>query len=152
MPQDVIFLNPRTCGIYKNGATRYKTNPTTGLRTDEIDNELIAAVNAYLDGNSGPWQSPVSLDQVFDQRVLVSTYYDERYNEGIKDLLRDHDLEPITIGELIDEGIISERGGHGSPGNDQRTGNIPYIKVSGATNGGVILLLGFLDFGFEKWP
>jgi type I restriction enzyme M protein len=31
---------------------------------------------------------------------------------------------------LIDQGVIMESGGHGSPGNDQRTGTIPYIKVS----------------------
>jgi type I restriction enzyme M protein len=67
---------------------------------------------------------------VFDRRVLVSTYYDERYNEGIKNFLEEHNLESVTLGELIDEDIIAESHGHGSPGNDQRTGTIPYIKVS----------------------
>ena len=36
----------------------------------------------------------------------------------------------VTIGELLDRKIITVRGGHGSPGNDQRTGVVPYIKVS----------------------
>jgi type I restriction enzyme M protein len=127
---EVIFLNPRTCGIYKNGAIRYKTDPSTGLRTDEIDNELIASVDAYIEGNSLHRETHIPLDHVFDRKVLVSTYYDERYNEGIKKLLEEHDVEPVTLGELFDEGVIAERGGHGSPGNDQRTGTIPYIKVS----------------------
>lgn len=33
------------------------------------------------------------------------------------------------LGDLIDIGIISVRGGHGSPSADVRTGDIPYIKV-----------------------
>lgn len=28
--EDVVFLNPRTCGIYKNGAPRYKTPLAVG--------------------------------------------------------------------------------------------------------------------------
>ena len=127
---NVVFLNPRTCGIYKNGEPRYKTNPLTGLRTAEIDNELIEAVDAYLNSETSIGESQIPLDQIYGRRVIVPTYYDERYNEEIHGLLDERSLEPITIGELLDEEIISVRGGHGSPGNDQRTGNIPYIKVS----------------------
>lgn len=36
----------------------------------------------------------------------------------------------MTIGEMVDKGLIKVRGGHGSPGNDQRSGTIPYVKVS----------------------
>ena len=46
----VVFLNPRTCGIYKDGGTRFKTNPDTGLRTTEIDNQLAEQVDRYLRG------------------------------------------------------------------------------------------------------
>lgn len=34
-----------------------------------------------------------------------------------------------SLGDLIDDGIISVRGGHGSPSSDIRIGDIPYIKV-----------------------
>jgi type I restriction enzyme M protein len=36
----------------------------------------------------------------------------------------------MSIGQLADDGVIRVRGGHGSPGNDQRSGEIPYVKVS----------------------
>lgn len=39
-------------------------------------------------------------------------------------------FELKSLGELIDTGIISVRGGHGSPSADVRTGDIPYIKVA----------------------
>jgi type I restriction enzyme M protein len=129
MPE-VVFLNPRTCGIYKDGGTRFKTDATTGLRTDEIDNELIDHVTRYLDGQRPPGAASLPLEQVFASQVLAPTYYDERYNDPIRRLLTEENLKGITIGELITEGHIHVRGGHGSPGNDQRSGHIPYVKVS----------------------
>jgi len=126
----VVFLNPRTCGIYKNGAPRFKRDPGTGRRTDEIDNELIGAVEAYRAGANSAGQSRVALSEIFGRRVLVPTYYDARYNERIKSLLERLAVEPVTLGELLDSATLSVRGGHGSPGNDQRTGHVPYVKVS----------------------
>lgn len=126
----VTFLNARTCGIYKNGSPRYKTDPSTGRRTDEIDNELIEAVDAFLAGKKSPVQTIKTLSDVYNLRVLVPTYYDKRYNDGMRELLSKLGVDGITIGALLDAGIITSRGGHGSPGNDQRSGTIPYIKVS----------------------
>ncbi|MFZ5984132.1 MAG: hypothetical protein ACOYXN_07200 [Acidobacteriota bacterium] len=62
--------------------------------------------------------------------VLVPTYYDGRFNEQIKSLLSKKGLTGKSIGQLESDGVIMVRGGHGSPGNDQRAGSIPYIKVS----------------------
>lgn len=126
----VVFLDPRTCGIYKDGGTRYKTDPATGLRTSEVDNELLEHVTSYLKGTQPPGAAKITLRQVFNKQVLVPTYYDGRYNEGIVRLLRAEKLEGITLAELINSGYISVRGGHGSPSNDQRSGHIPYVKVS----------------------
>lgn len=127
---EVVFLNPRTCGIYKDGGTRYKTDTETGKRTTEVDNELIEHVNLFLNGKMPDGAKKVPLDRAFENKVLVPTYYDDRYQQGIHQLLKDEELEGITIGEMIDEGLIKVRGGHGSPSNDQRSGTIPYVKVS----------------------
>ena len=126
----VVFLNPRTCGIYKDGGRRFKTDPLTGRRTDVVDNELIEHVEAYLAGQNPPGMAAVAASTVFRKKVVVPTYYDARFNSGIKDLLENEVLESVTIGQLLEEEVISVRGGHGSPGNDQRSGHIPYIKVS----------------------
>lgn len=130
MSDKVIFLNPRTCGIYKNGMPRFKTDPSTGKRTEEIDNELIAHVLAYLSKRRPPGFSAVPWSKIRKAQVLVPTYYDSRYNEGIWRLLKDRGLDKTTIGELLDRGILTVHKGHGSPSNDQRGGTIPYIKVS----------------------
>jgi type I restriction enzyme M protein len=126
----VQFLDPRTCGIYKDGGTRYKTDPATGLRTQKVDNELLEHVTAYLEGHRPPGAAKIGLREIFAKEILVPTYYDDRYNEGITRLLKFEKLQGVTLGELIDSNQISVRGGHGSPSNDQRSGHIPYVKVS----------------------
>lgn len=129
-PPKVVFLNPRTCGIYKSGGTRYKTDAATGLRTEEVDNELLEQVDLYLAGQAPVGSATIALDDVLKKQVIVPTYYDDRYNEGIEALLKAEGLKGMTLGELIDSGVVLLRAGHGSPSNDQRTGHIPYVKVS----------------------
>jgi type I restriction enzyme M protein len=126
----VVFLNARTCGIYKNGGPRFKTDPATGRRTNEVDDELNEMVDAYISGKKRDGIVSVPLSEVRKSRVIVPTYYDHRYEARIEALLKELKWDETTIGELIDDGTILVRGGHGSPGNDQRSGAIPYIKVS----------------------
>lgn len=130
MSHRVVFLNPRTCGIYKNGGPRYKTDPVTGRRTDEIDNEMAEHVDLFLQGKPVPGLVCVPVDQVFERGIIVPRYYDDRWERPFKELCKVHGWEEVTLGELEDNGIIFVRGGHGSPSNDQRQGHIPYIKVS----------------------
>jgi type I restriction enzyme M protein len=129
----VTFLNPRTCGIYKNGSVRYVTDPVTGKRTDQVDNELMEAVTDYgqrRDACDTYGLTRVPLREVFSRQVIVPTYYDRRYDAGIYALLAAEGVSGVTLGELVESGILRIRGGHGSPGNDQRSGHIPYVKVS----------------------
>ena len=127
---DVVFLNPKTCGIYKDGGTRFKTDPATGLRTTEVDNELADHVEQYLRGTLPEGAIRVPLSDVVDDHVLVPTYYDARYTHSIAELIAREGLEGVSLGKLIDDRHITIRGGHGSPSNDQRAGDIPYVKVS----------------------
>lgn len=127
---NVTFINSRTCGIYKNGGPRFKTDLLTGMRTNEIDDELNSLVDQYLSGKASPAIQQVPLSLTTDRGILVPTYYDPRYNLELERLLAELHWQGITLGELLDQGAVSVRNGHGSPGNDQRTGAVPYIKVS----------------------
>ena len=126
----ITFLNPRTCGIYKDGGTRYKTDPSTGTRTDEVDNQLLDHVTAFTANIYPPGAANAPVNEVFDSKILVPTYFDHRYNDGIHEFLNTSGIAGVTLGELIDNATVTERRGHGSPSNDQRVGHIPYIKVS----------------------
>jgi type I restriction enzyme M protein len=71
-----------------------------------------------------------SVEEVFSSQILVPRYYDERWLDDLRALLERENVEAISLGELEDIGILKVRGGHGSPSNDNRSGDIPYIKVS----------------------
>ena len=128
--ETVTLLNSLTCGIYKDGQARYKVDPATGQRTTEIDNELQEQVEAYLGGLTFSGRAEAPLSDVFQRQVLVPTYFDYRHNDDIRQFLDVNGIDGIAVGDLIDSGVISERRGHGSPPNDQRSGDIPYVKVS----------------------
>jgi type I restriction enzyme M protein len=126
----VVLINPATCGIYKNGGTRYKVDHATGRRTEQIDNELGEHVAAYVAGKLPPGAVRVSIDSVFRKRLLVPRYYDARWLDDFNALLKAEDLTAVGLGVLVDSGVITILPGHGSPSNDMRAGHIPYIKVS----------------------
>lgn len=128
--EEVVFLNPQTCGIYKNGGVRYKTDPKTGRRTTEVDNQLAEAVSAYLQGTPSDMISARKPSEIQRRRILVPRYFDEKWNREIDEMERLHGVKTTTLGALIEQNIIRVSPGHGSPSNDQRTGDIPYVKVS----------------------
>lgn len=115
---EVVFLNPRTCGIDPAG------RPTE-------DNELRDHVREFvLEGRLPEGATKVSVEEVYNRRVLVPTYYDTRYNEPLKRFLKAEGLKAVSLGELVEKGILGYRFGHGSPDRLSRRGEVPYIKVS----------------------
>ncbi len=128
--RNVVFLNPRTCGVNKDGGTRYKVDRVTGKRSTEIDNELLSQVKQFVSGDVPEGMVAKDRLDVLRKGILVPRYYDERWNAELDTFLAKHNLDAITLGQLQDQGILTVRAGHGSPGNDQHMGSIQYIKVS----------------------
>lgn len=128
----VFFLNPPTCGIYKNGSDRFVVDEN-GNRTDVIDNKLLTHSIEYSEANyTHAFEIPVS--QIIEKDVLVPRYFDSTLQASFSELMAKHRFSPISIGELIEKGIIIMLNGHGSPSNDLRNGSIPYVKVSDIRN------------------
>jgi len=132
LDDEVVFLNPKTCGIYKNGSDRFVVD-SSGKRTTEIDNELYDMAVKYGNAETDGFVK-VPLREVYEKDVLVPSYYDKSFVEPFFALARKNEFEFISIKELIETGIITLRGGHGSPSNDLRNGTVPYIKVSDIRN------------------
>jgi len=129
---NVFFLDPKTCGIYKNGATRVKVDEH-GKRTTVTDNELLDDVTAFIAGDRPPGMATIPVEHAING-VLVPRYFDPRWDEPFNALKASMGFDDMTIGALIDSGVLTVRGGHGSPGNDQRVGTVPYVKVSDIRN------------------
>ena len=132
---EVLFINPKTCGINKSGDVRYKVD-SNGNMTDVIDNELGISADEHI-RHVMPRTIPIfseKLESVMERDVLVPQYYDYSYDDNFNLLVKKRGLDSITVGELIDKGIIQMNKGHASPSKEQRKGTIPYIKVSDIRN------------------
>jgi len=117
MEAPVLFLNPHTCGIAPDGR-------------DIPDNELWEHALLAKKGELPPGALRVRLGEVYQRGVLVPRYYDPRYEEALDRLLKEKGLEAVSLGELVEEGFLEYRFGHGSPDRLNRRGEVPYIKVS----------------------
>lgn len=119
-----------TVGINKDGNTLFRVDPTTGKRTDIIDDKVEIDVDALLGEREGSTSRWINSD---DYTVGVPAYYSEEYSASLRSLLsrpKFTGFEARSLADLIEAGQIIARPGHGSPSADLRDGEIPYIKVS----------------------
>ncbi|MDE6643148.1 MAG: N-6 DNA methylase [Muribaculaceae bacterium] len=128
----VAFINPTSCGIYKNGADRFVVD-SNGNRTNVIDNQLLAQATEYANKDM-KHAFNIPLKDVLKSGVLVPQYFDKTLQYPSEKLYTYLGTQGISIGELIDKGIIQLFNGHGSPSNDLRNGEVPYVKVSDIRN------------------
>ena len=118
----------QTIGINKDGGDRYCVDQN-GNRNNVIDNKALEDVEALLDGKD----TATSCFVPFTSSYIGVPQYHARSNERTlheKVAQKCPTFHLERIGDLIDQGKIVVRIGHGSPSSDVRTGNIPYIKVS----------------------
>ncbi|MGH1549187.1 hypothetical protein ACRAWB_08440 [Leifsonia poae] len=132
-----------TCGLTKGGRLLPKVDRTTGLRVQEVDpetgemvdavdDELKADMEALRDGESTPTLRFVDAAEV-SMRAAVPTYYDRRYDVAFDKAMMSDEFDGftfMTIGEMVEAGLLTIRNGHGSPTQSVRVGTVPYIKVS----------------------
>jgi type I restriction enzyme M protein len=128
----VLISNAETVGINKDGEELYLIDQATGQRTETINDQLARDVAAVLQGEDTPTLHWVDAAKVKDTHIAVPVYYDERplaeYTEQLTESWPN--FRSVSLGELIDDGQLLVRRGHGSPSADLRSGTIPYIKVS----------------------
>jgi type I restriction enzyme M protein len=119
-----------TIGLNKDGLDLFVVNDE-GQRTSEIDDVAMEDVRALLAGKNTPTSGYVPLEPMATSFIAVPTFSGNQAESVLKSkvALKLEGFTTKSLGDLMDEGIISIRGGHGSPSADVRKGNIPYIKV-----------------------
>jgi hypothetical protein len=139
----VMVSTAPTCGLTKGGRSLPIVDPTTGKRiqvvdpdtggyVDAIDDRLLRDVTALTEGNTTDTLTYFTSEDV-SLKCAVPVYFDRRYGLRFQAAMKEPPFERFTtatIGELLDKGLLTIRGGHGSPSQDQRIGDVPYIKVS----------------------
>lgn len=139
----VMVSTAPTCGLTKGGRLLPVVDPETGKRLQEIDSETGASVDSIDDamildaiaiktGNTTDTLRYIPNDKI-DLGCAVPTYYDTRFGERFRTALMEPEFDgfsSMTLGQMYDAGIIEVENGHGSPSQDERIGDVPYIKVS----------------------
>lgn len=143
--EDLVMVSTApTCGLTKGGRLLPKvdrstgrrvlvTDPETGEETLAIDDRLIEDVTALIEGRDTETLRFVRASDV-SLRNAVPTYFDDRFDKEFDHALKDDPtfagFTSMTIGEMVEEDLVTIRGGHGSPSKEMRVGTVPYIKVS----------------------
>lgn len=148
----VMVSTAPTCGLTKGGRLLKKVDPLTAKRLQVLDpetGEYIDAINDQLledmQALSALDAAPSGVDASLPEtltfvkaedvrlRCAVPAYYDRRFHSHFTAAMAAPEFAGFTsatLGELLAQGKIIIRGGHGSPSQEQRIGEVPYIKVS----------------------
>lgn len=148
----VMVSTAPTCGLTKGGRLLKKVDPVTAQRVQILDPETGGMVDAVNDQLLEDMEALVTLKGVpkqetsipdtltfvpaerFSLKCAVPAYYDHRYADHFHQTLAENTtfagFSTSTLGELVEAQQLIIRGGHGSPSQEQRIGEIPYIKVS----------------------
>ena len=127
-----------TIGINKDGDALYRIAADGVTRTGELDDLAAGDVDSLLSGDGETETAAFADDMpVAGSFVGVPKYSDFSSRAAFRAWICDKlpQCRPASLGELVEKGWLTTRPGHGSPSQDMRTGNIPYIKVSDIRNG-----------------
>jgi len=139
----IMVSTAPTCGLTKGGRLLHKIDQTSGKRiqvmdpetyemVDAVDDELLVDMQCLLAGQVTETLKFVPSESV-SLRCAVPIYYDHRYEQRFREAIltdRFSGFRSSPIGDLIRAGLLEIRGGHGSPSQHERVGEVPYIKVS----------------------
>jgi type I restriction enzyme M protein len=131
-----------TCGLAKGGRLLpriddhgqriYVRDADTGEEVVDVDDVYLADAEALIAGERTATLRSIPVDEV-SMRTAVPVYYDRRFHERFVEAMKGEkfaDFEAKTIRRLLEENALTLLHGHGSPGREERVGDVPYIKVS----------------------
>lgn len=141
--ETIMVSTAPTCGLSKGGRLLHKIDQSSGKRiqvedpetnelVDVVDDELLADMQSLQAGRETETLRFVLTGSV-SLRLAVPIYYDHRYQKRFREAIltdRFKGFQSSTISELVKTGSLEVRGGHGSPSQHERVGEVPYIKVS----------------------
>ena len=132
-PNEVCSINAPTCGLNKDGEEQLKVNQQSGEYLDEVDDELWeAVVKVTADVPVIKHRDYIQLGALKLAEIAVPCFFDKTLELPFHAFIAASapKFRALSIGQALEDGLIEIRGGHGSPSEDQRVGDVPYIKVS----------------------
>lgn len=145
----IMMSFPRSIGQDKNGNPLFLLNDVGERHQGDLDNEMADAVQhlaslEYSEDEPRPVKRrhnarfgfTVGQDAVRKRGVMVPRFWWRADTAAtMKEWIKKHPSECVTLGELHDTGVLEQFEGHGSPpGNARKTGEVPYVKVTDLKN------------------
>src|SRR5690606_5512311 len=113
----------------------YRTDPKTGEITDQVWDDISAAVDELtgkIPAKKRRFVFEVPAKEVRKAQVYVPRYYwDLEKEQELRDRAKAQGAELVSLQDLIDQKIIATSAAHGSPeARFKGTGDIPYVRVA----------------------
>lgn len=132
----IVMAVAEEMGHNHEGRPLYRLDEQTQTPTLEIWDDLIV-IRQELKSPDNPdnrYVFTISANEVKDE-ILVPRYYWPQKRQEIIVTLQKAGITPVSIKQLMDEGIIKTYAGHGSPPSEYKgAGEVSYIRVADIVN------------------
>jgi len=141
-PQRRVFMAvAKTIGHNKNGKEIYKINPDGSFVLDARGNKIIDddtpdIARRYVDPRAmqndhlGFWVAP---DEIEDH-IFIPEYYNPELREALRQLEQSGKYRLVTIGELVEAGVLEIRRGNEIGSQFYGTGDVPFVRTTDIVN------------------
>ena len=123
-------------GHNKNGKITYKIDKNG---SEVIDDDMPEITRHFQEFRQGKKFEANRLSFILDSKdivdhVYIPDYYDPEIDKEIKKLKNSGQYEVVSIGELIDQGVLEIRRGNEIGSENYGTGSIPFVRTSDIVN------------------
>jgi type I restriction enzyme M protein len=126
---EIKMVAAEEMGHNHQGKTIFRYNHESHSLSEEVWDDIQSAILEVRGEKEQEFTFSVNSQKVKESGILIPRYYWPKLNEAFIDP-DDKEINWITIRELINQGVISEKSGHGSPPSHFKgKGNFPYIRV-----------------------
>ena len=141
-PQTRVFMAvAKAIGHNKNGKEIYKINPDGSFVLDAYGNKIIdddtpEIARRYADphlmqnDHLGFWVEPNEIDD----HIFIPEYYNPELRDELRRLETSGKYRLVTIGELVEAGVLEIRRGNEIGSQFYGTGDVPFVRTTDIVN------------------
>lgn len=132
--ETVIGVVAEEMGHDHLGRPVFRYDKDRGFVTEEVWDDISEATDAVQKGYDCDNVFAIDSAQLRESDIWVPRYYWSPFNEDVRNT-EPHPVEWVTLGDLIDSGVVDDSPGHGSPAStDKGMGPYTYARVKDIVN------------------
>lgn len=133
--ENILMCVAEEMGHDHQGNPIYRWDHVNHKKSNELWDDFALISDEINSDIQDKYTFKVSAQTVSDTNVYVPRYYWRKKEEIIIQNAINDGYDLVSIGELIQDGVISHFDGHGSPASENKgKGEVPYIRVKDIVN------------------